>query len=332
MLPEDESRSNVSISLILPVYNVAAYVEECLDSLLGQVFESDFEIILIDDKSTDGSLEICRRFAENHPQQIVLIACESNAGVSVARNLGLERARGEYLMFVDPDDLLPADALGLLYRAARRHDADIVKGNLVLFSPKGEKYAPDRVRRETVVRGEDVLTELYRHRLVRGHVGGKMFRREGLGELRLSAGVRMAQDLLYFSEMFAAADRLVLIPETVYRYRKHAGGSTGRKYVRGSYRDWLDAVERSGSFATTDAQRRAHLGLVVRTLTQIVREARRIDSAYAHEVLDTVETMCRKKRIALRHLLFAGVGPRSLIRYAKLRLALRQMRAGLSGS
>ena len=332
MTAEIESQAAVSISLILPVYNVAAYVEECLDSLLRQDFDYAFEIILIDDGSTDGSLEICRRFAEAHPQRIELIACDSNAGVSVARNLGLERARGEYLMFVDPDDLLPADALEHLYSAARRHDADIVKGNLVLFSPKGEKYAPDRVRRETVVRGEAVLTELYRHRLVRGHVGGKLFRREGLGGLRLSAGVRMAQDLLYFCEMFAAAERLVLIPETVYRYRKHASGSTGRKYERGSYRDWLDAVERSGSFAATDAQRIAHLGLVVRTLTQIVRETRRIVPAYARDVLDTVDAICREKRIELRHLLFSGVGPRSLIRYAKLRIALRQMRAGLSRS
>ena len=76
------------ISIILPVYNVGEYVEACLESLLRQDFDGSFEMILVDDKSTDNSLEICRGFAERHPGQVRLIACETNGGVSVARNIG----------------------------------------------------------------------------------------------------------------------------------------------------------------------------------------------------------------------------------------------------
>ncbi len=326
MTENDMGDDHPVVSVILPVYNVGRYVGACLDSLLQQDFESAFEMILIDDKSTDDSLAICRDYAGRHPQSIRLIACEANAGVSVARNIGLEQARGDYLMFVDPDDLLPRDSLQLLYRAARAHDADIVKGNLVLFNPKGEKPAPDRVERETVIAGDRVLTTLYQHRLVRGHVGGKLFRRAGLGDLRLSPGVRMAQDLLYFCEMFAMAQTLVLIPETIYRYRKHSTGSTGRKYERGSYRDWLAAVENSGSWARTPAQQQAHLDLLVRTLAQIVREARKIEPQYIEDVLRTVDAARRDWDIRLPRLLRAGMGLRSLTRYARLLLALRQVR------
>ncbi len=322
----DNSETQPVVSIILPVFNVGKYIEACLESLLQQDFDRDFEVILIDDKSTDDSLVICRDYAERYPQTIYLIACETNAGVSVARNIGLEQARGDYIMFVDPDDLLPEDALRLLYEAARSHDADVVKGNLVLFNPRGEKPAPDRVTRETVVCGESVLTTLYEHRLVRGHVGGKMFRRAGLGALRLSPGVRMAQDLLYFCEMFAQAQTLVLIPRTVYLYRKHPTGSTGRKYERGSYRDWLAAVEKSGIWARTPAQQRAHIDLLVRTLAQIVREARKIEQQQVEDVLQTVDTACRKWDIRLLRLLRAGMGLRPLTRYARLLLALRQIR------
>ena len=320
------------ISIILPVFNVGDYVAACLESLLGQDFDGSFELILIDDKSTDNSLEVCREFAARHPQQIRLIACETNGGVSVARNIGLEQARGTYIMFVDPDDLLPPLALASLYGAALAHDADIVKGNLVLFSPNGERPAPDRIPGEITVTGDEVLTTLYEHRLIRGHVGGKMFRRTNLGDLRLTPGVRMAQDLLFFSEMFARAQTLVLIPDTVYRYRKHAGGSTGGKYQRGSYRDWLAAVENCGIWAQTSDQRRAHLGLVVRTLAQIVREAREIDAEHITDVLQTVDQTCRNWDIRLPRLLRERVGLRSLIRYAKLQLALRQIRAAQTRS
>ncbi len=319
------------VSMVVPVFNVASYIEEGLESIANQDFKHAYEVILVDDCSTDGSLEICRQHANNHPDKFTLIKSKINAGVSVARNLGLEQVRGRYLMFVDPDDVLPPTSLSSLFNAAEHYQADIVKGNLILFNDNDRRPAPDKVSTTKVITGEDVLTALYQHSKIRGHVGGKLFRRDLLGDLRLPVGVRMAQDLLFFCELFAQAQSLVLLNEEVYDYRKHLTGSTGRKYEKGSYIDWLGAVEKSGAFATSNEQKRAHKDLLVRTMAQIARECRKIPSASAKEVLDTIMRKCRRWDIRLFHLIFRDrLGLRSISRYIKLQLAIKQVRRNLS--
>jgi glycosyltransferase involved in cell wall biosynthesis len=321
------------VSIVVPVFNVASYIEEGLQSIANQDFAHAYDVILIDDGSTDGSIEFCRKFTNDYIDKFKLIESATNAGVSVARNLGLEQAQGRYLMFVDPDDVLPVTALSSLFDAAEQYEADIVKGNLILFGDDHRRPAPDKVSRTMVITGDDVLTALYQHSKVRGHVGGKLFRRDVLGYLRLPVGVRMAQDLLYFSEMFSIARTLVLLNQEVYYYRKHQTGSTGRKYEKGSYIDWLNAVENSGTYATSNEQKRAHKSLLVRTMTQIARECRKIPAASAEPVLNTIEQKCLQWNIRLFHLIFGDkLGLRTLSRYIKLQLALKQIRRNLSNS
>ena len=91
------------ISIIVPVYNVEKYLERCLDSILSQTF-SDFELILVNDGSTDHSLEICRSYAEKDER--ILLIDQENRGLSAARNAGIAVAKGEYLGFVDSDDYI----------------------------------------------------------------------------------------------------------------------------------------------------------------------------------------------------------------------------------
>lgn len=324
---------DLMVSIIMPVFNVASYIEEGLSSLAEQDVSRAYEIILIDDASTDASLAVCRRFAADYPEKVRLIESQENAGVSAARNRGLDHANGKYLMFVDPDDVLPATALTDLLDAAEQYRADIVKGNLVLFDEKSERPAPDDVDVTRLVSNEDVLTALYEHSVVRGHVGGKMFRRDRLGNIRFRTGVRMAQDLLYFSEMFAAAESLVLLGREVYRYRKHGTGSTGRKYEKGSYIDWLAAVESSGQFAQSARQRQAHKNLLVRTLVQIARECRKIPASSAAAVVKVIEQKCQQWDVGLLTLILRDrLGLRTISRYIKLQLALRQIRHKLSQS
>jgi glycosyltransferase involved in cell wall biosynthesis len=321
----------ISVSMIVPVFNVAAYLEAGLESIITQDFSQRMEIILVEDCSTDDSREICRLFADRYPDKIELVESAQNGGVSVARNRGLERARGRYLMFVDPDDLLPPDALASLFGAAEQYGADIVKGNLVLFDEHRRRPAPDRVRETRLVRDQQVLTELFEHTAVRGHVGGKLFRRDKFGAIRFTEGVRMAQDLLYFSEIFAAADSLVLIESEVYEYRKHPSGSTGRKYEKGSYIDWLGAVEATGKFAREPRQKRAHKKLLLRTTAQIARECRNIPASSAASVLAMIEQKCREWQLGLPNIVIVDrLGLRGISRYIKLQLALRQIRRNLS--
>lgn len=112
------------ISVVVPVYNVQDYLAVCLDSILQQQYQ-DFEIIIVDDGSTDNSGEIARQYAENHPSKIRLIS-QDNKGLGGARNTGIEAAAGEYLLFVDSDDQLQKDALKSLAYCLEDRSLDMV--------------------------------------------------------------------------------------------------------------------------------------------------------------------------------------------------------------
>ena len=126
------------VSIIVPCYNVAPYVARCLDSLINQTL-CDIEIICIDDKSTDNTLEILCDYAKRD-KRINVIAQERNCGVSVARNVGLDRAQSEYIGFVDPDDYVDLDFYEKLYHAACATDADIAKGEVSMTTVNGETF------------------------------------------------------------------------------------------------------------------------------------------------------------------------------------------------
>ena len=113
------------ISIIIPVYNVSKYLRACLDSVINQTYK-DLEIICINDGSTDDSLEILKEYA-NKDNRIIIID-KKNAGVSAARNDGIDRAGGEYLFCIDSDDYIDNDYLETYVRAIEKEDYDIVVG------------------------------------------------------------------------------------------------------------------------------------------------------------------------------------------------------------
>jgi|GEM_PF-714607 len=322
-----------AISVIVPVYKVADYVHECLDSIARQDFAEAYEVILINDCSPDNSGEICRNWIKAHAANFCYFENEINLGVSVTRNLGLEVAAGKYFMFVDPDDVLPPRAFSDLYRAAESFNVDIVKGNNTIFTTARETGARYNVGHSKRVENDAVLTTLYQHDKVRGHPWGKLFRRERLGAFRFPEGVRMAQDLFYCSEVFANARSLLLLDKNVYRYRNHDSGSTGRKFSSGSYLDWLGAVEDTAQFARNQIHLRAHKNLMLRTMTQLARESRKLPPDQAREVLTVLEQRCQKWKIQLPWLILKDKQDlRSLSRYIKMRLAIREIRSGLKCS
>ena len=110
------------ISIIVPVYNVESYLSNCIDSILNQTFK-DFELILVNDGSTDKSLEICKHY-KNMDDRIFIID-KKNGGLSSARNAGLDIIKGEYIGFVDSDDYIHPQMYELLYKQIIENEADI---------------------------------------------------------------------------------------------------------------------------------------------------------------------------------------------------------------
>lgn len=130
------------ISIIVPVYNVEQYLDDCLVSILNQTYKN-LEIILIDDGSTDNSGKICDEYAKKDSR--IIVFHKENGGVSSARNAGLRIAKGIYIGFVDPDDWIAEDMYEVLYLNAKKYDADVsvCKFKIILnrnFSDKNKKY------------------------------------------------------------------------------------------------------------------------------------------------------------------------------------------------
>ena len=130
-----ESFKNPKLSVIIPVYNVEKYLRECLDSLVCQTLK-EFEIICVNDASTDNSLEILERYARNDARFIII--SQENQGPGVARNNAIDIAKGEYIVFVDPDDWIETNALEKIYNHFKKTNADVVQFNYKECSKKLE--------------------------------------------------------------------------------------------------------------------------------------------------------------------------------------------------
>lgn len=131
------SENNIKVSVILPVYNVDQYLRECLDSVVNQTL-NDIEIICINDGSTDNSLDILNEYADKDSRFIVL--SQENQGQGVARNKGVELAKGKYIQFVDPDDWIEPNMLETLYNFAEEHNSQVVKFNYSEYNDYSGKY------------------------------------------------------------------------------------------------------------------------------------------------------------------------------------------------
>ena len=112
------------LSIIVPIYNVEAYLRKCVDSVLNQDYE-DYEIILVDDGSTDACPQICEEYAANNAH--IRVIHQPNAGLSAARNTGSRASRGEYIMFVDSDDYIEPNVLGVLMAQVERDNLDVLR-------------------------------------------------------------------------------------------------------------------------------------------------------------------------------------------------------------
>ena len=115
----------VPVSIVIPMYNSAPFVGETITSALNQTF-GDFELIIVDDGSSDGSVDVCRQFAVND-SRISLVRHDVNLGCSAARNTGLKHASGKYIYFLDSDDLMTPKMLEILYKNAEKFEVDVIR-------------------------------------------------------------------------------------------------------------------------------------------------------------------------------------------------------------
>ncbi len=210
---------SLAISVIVPVYNVERYLPACLESIVQQHL-SDYEVIMVDDGSTDGSGAICDEFVERYPQFKVIH--KGNGGVSAARNRGIEVANGEYILFLDSDDFLVPDAIKPLLELARDNNLDVL-GFSYLTVPEETTFAPE-VSFETpqkleVLNGYDYIARFN----YTAQVWWYLVRRELLikNNLQLPVG-HVLEEAAFNMRLFLKAERLAQVPNVAYCYRNRA--------------------------------------------------------------------------------------------------------------
>lgn len=315
----------IDISIIIPFFRAEAYLDECLSSVINQDFTGEYEIVVIDDGSDDNSLEIAEQYLQINPQKIRILRKE-NGGVSTARNAGLEVMRGHYFLFLDADDCLTPNALQSFYDAAERYNAEVVKGNMLISQDGVRRSSRHNVKNTVIYEQEDCFNQLLLHRKIRGHAGAKFFRAEELANFRFPEGISMAEDLRYCAQVFLRATRVVVLASNVYEYRMHGQSSTDQKYVSGKYIEWLDTIDFLSSKSSNSIQVRSCLSLQIRTLNQIVREARYLPEELRQQVLESLEERRKSWGITLPFLLCRIPGDfRSIARFLKYVSSLNKM-------
>lgn len=213
----------VKVSVIVPVHNTGKYVDECAPSLLGQSLPADeYEVVYVDDGSTDDTLIRLQKIAASHPN--VQVHTQPNSGWPGApRNLGMRHAKGEYIQFVDHDDMLGPEALERLYAHAKSNDADVVLGKM-----SSTMVRPRRLFRHTVgactIENDELMQSMSPH---------KMFRRAFVEEhgLRFPEGPWILEDLAFVSAAYLKAERIsVLADYPCYYWMKRDDGGNNTQH------------------------------------------------------------------------------------------------------
>lgn len=299
----------IAISVIVPVYQASAYLEQCVRSLLAQTF-SDWELILVDDGSTDGSLELCQRYAKSDSR--IKVLHQSNAGVSAARNTGLTAAKGLWIAFVDADDWVEPEYLQNLYAQcgnAQISLCDVADG-------ESRMLADETISVETM----RTTPSRYAQLPYINYVYNKLFARSLLfpDGPRFDVQRRRGEDAAFVEACLLRCHTIAVCPEKLYHYRATPESVTHRFYD-GVCRDEEKLFQEQNSFFDTSrmsiaekaAFSRWQYGKIISVLRYIARYApdRRTRTLHIQEFLsaDAIYTAfaCLPDSIGGRSLLYA---------------------------
>lgn len=204
------------ISVVIPVYQTQPYLTACLNSVVGQTYPN-LEILLVNDGSTDGSGAVCDAYAARDAR--VRVIHQDHQGPSGARNAAMDVATGEFITFVDSDDMLEPDVLDALYTALLRTGADVAACGTVLCDVKGDCLSRHAVSEERLYRGEEQLRCLLTETVIGTAPWGKLYRRELFQTVRFPVG-KYHEDVFIAHEVLHRSALTVVCPRTGYWYRQ----------------------------------------------------------------------------------------------------------------
>lgn len=217
------------ITIIIPIYNAAKFLTDCLNSILIQD-ETNWEAILVNDGSTDESAEICHSYVEKDAR--FRYYYQPNNGVSSARNKGLQSANGEWIMFLDSDDSLPQHALRKLV-VSLDNDIDLIIGGYELYDQDGTLLYGIEDRVSEILDRDSAILMMYKPKYYNylGFICAKVFKSSIIrnNNLAFNPDIIFNEDRLFTTQYLAYSNRILLLTEPVYNYLQHPNSATSTR-------------------------------------------------------------------------------------------------------
>ncbi|MCM1262448.1 MAG: glycosyltransferase [Butyrivibrio sp.] len=225
---------NELISIVVPVYNVEKYLDKCIESLENQTY-GNLEIILVDDGATDNSGGICDLHAQADKRIHVLH--QKNGGRAAARNVGMDRAAGEYLMFVDGDDWIDTDCIEEAYKFIETDTEMVVFRERSIYTDRVEGNGTDRHAKFVGSEPLEFYINGYRDFQTVTAVWGKLYRRNLLQGIRFEEG-RYYEDIMFITKVYAACHNCIYLDKAYYNYNVATDNSiTAKGAIEVTFRD-----------------------------------------------------------------------------------------------
>ena len=214
--------SNIDISIILPVYNAEKHLINCLNSILNQNTKYSYEVVCINDGSTDRSAEIIDQIQLSYNNKLKVIH-QPNFGISKARNRGIIMASGKYIGFLDSDDWVSCDYIETIMSRAFETDADIVQTGHDLYNENGVCYK-QKAQKNMVISSEE---SFFLYKYLNGYVWGGAIRKELFTDIRFPEGIRY-EDMIMRLILMRKARKTTLIPNIIYHKIEHKHNITAK--------------------------------------------------------------------------------------------------------
>lgn len=213
------------ISIIVPIYNTERYIKNCLNSIINQTYQN-LEVILVDDKSTDGTLRVIEQYLGD--KRIKVIKKSVNRGVSNSRNIGLREAKGDYIMFVDSDDYIAPSCVETIYKLSIENSSDIVFFNYKKVKDFDEKFAIQSSRNGIIQFSKDEIRTIISSMLTNtrykidpsifGFSWGKLYRRKVIENIDFNEKIRFREDTLFNIQAYQNAQNIIYCNTQYYFY------------------------------------------------------------------------------------------------------------------
>lgn len=230
-------RSGELISVIVPVYNVADYLEQCLDSILNQTYK-EFEVILVDDGSTDTSYSICGEYVKRDSR--FHLFRQENKGLSAARNAGLELCRGGYVTFIDSDDFVSPEYLQGMIENLKQADADIAICEHYRLENGTFYFQKHDLNDREIISSRDAFKRI--HQVNYAVAWGKLFKSSLFRYVRFPVG-RVYEDSFTLPKLYMFCEKIVVLPDELYCYRQRSTSIINSQYSFEKIADHLAVYE-----------------------------------------------------------------------------------------